>query len=289
MRKNYYSILGLNEDASIDDIKKSYRDLSKKYHPDVNSDGEEKFKEINEAYSVLSDSNKRAEYDSQRNFKPFNNFTFNRREESLDLVLQFNITVTESFLGATKKIKYSRKRQCSPCSGFGGNKYSCNTCGGSGFIVQNIGNSFFNQIIQMTCVSCNGQGYILKDICGSCGGAGNTMEEETIDIRIPHGANTNNFIKISGFGNVGANYSGNLVIIFILVDDEFKREGDNLIYNKVINSIHIYDEYIDASHPSGSLKIKLPDRYNTNVPLRVKGKGFNGGDFLIKIDILVEK
>lgn len=289
MSKDYYKILEVQENASIDEIKNKYRQLSKKYHPDVNSEGEEKFKEINEAYSVLSDSNKRAQYDSSRRFNPFDGFRFERREESLDLILQLIITVTDSFLGVKKTINYKRNQECSSCSGFGGNKTNCGSCGGSGVIRQNIGNSFFSQIFQMSCPSCGGQGYILKDVCNKCSGKGHTLKDETIDIMIPHGINTNNFLKISGYGNIGNNRSGNLVLVFSVSDDDFKRDGDNLIYHKTISSTNICDEYIDVNHPSGNLKLKLPQIYNTYTPLRVKGKGFNGADFLIKLDILVEK
>lgn len=289
MLKDYYKILEVDENASIDEIKNKYRQLSKKYHPDVNSEGEERFKEINEAYSVLSDSGKRAQYDSSRRFNPFTNFAFERRDESLDLILQININVTDSFLGSKKTINYKRKQECSSCSGFGGNKTTCDSCSGSGVIRQNIGNSFFSQIFQMTCPACNGRGYALKNICNNCSGEGHILKDETIDIMIPHGINTNNFVKISGYGNIGSNRPGNLVLVFSVSDDEFKRDGDNLIFNKIINSKHICDESIDINHPSGNLKVKLPQTYNTFTPLRVKGKGFNGADFLIKLDILVEK
>lgn len=141
----------------------------------------------------------------------------------------------------------------------------------------------------MSCPSCGGQGYLLIDVCDKCFGKGHTLKDETIDIMIPHGVNTNNFLKISGYGNIGSNRSGNLVLVFSVSDDEFKRDGDNLIYYKTIDSSHICDEYIDVNHPSGNLKLKLPQIYNTSTPLRVKGKGFNGADFLIKLDILVEK
>lgn len=281
--------MGVSENASINEIKNKYRELSKQYHPDVNSDGEEMFKEINEAYDTLSDSNKRATYDASRRFNPFDNFRAERRDESLDLVLQINISMTDSFLGSKKTLNYKRKRECLSCSGFGGNKNNCGTCGGSGFIRQNIGNSFFSQMFQMTCPHCNGQGYMLTDVCNSCSGDGHTWKDESLDISIPHGISTNNFLKISGYGNIGSNRSGNLVLIFLVSDDEFKRDGDNLIYHKTINSAFIYDEHIDVKHPSGILKVKLPQTYGTSTPLRVKGKGFNGGDFLIKLDILVEK
>ena len=282
MSKDYYKILEVDENASLIEIKK-------KYHPDVNSGGEEKFKEISEAYSILSDSSKRAQYDSSRRFNPFDNFRFERREESLDLVIQLNITVTDSFLGSKKTVNYKRKQECSSCSGFGGNKNNCSSCAGSGVIRQNIGNSFFSQMFQMTCPTCNGQGYILKDVCNSCFGDGHTLKEETLDIMIPHGINTNNFLKVSGYGNIGRNHSGNLILIISVSDDDFKRDGDNLVYHKTISSVNIYDEYIDVNHPSGNLKLKLPQSYSTSTPLRVKGKGFNGADFLIKLDILVEK
>lgn len=285
--KDYYSILEVNEYATIDEIKKAYRKLSKEYHPDVNSDGEEKFKEINEAYQTLSDESKRQQYDVSRRFGSAN--IFERRDESLDLMVKVDITVTESFLGNVKNIRYNRKQQCSSCNGFGGEKDICLNCNGIGHVTQNLGNSFFSQMFRMSCPACGGNGYTLKTTCGTCNGSRNLTKTEVIDVKIPHGINTNNFLQISGYGNIGSSYSGNLILIFTVLDDDFKRDGDSLIYEKTISSINIYDEFIDVPHPTGSLKIKLPDKYSTNNPLRVRGKGFNNGDFFVKLDILVEK
>jgi molecular chaperone DnaJ len=285
--KDYYSILGVNEYATIDEIKKAYRKLSKEYHPDVNSDGEEKFKEINEAYQTLSDEKKREQYDVSRRFGSAN--IFERRDESLDLMVKVDITVTESFLGNVKKIRYNRKQQCSSCNGFGGEQDVCRNCNGIGHVTQNLGNSFFSQMFRMSCPVCGGNGYTLKTTCGSCNGKRHIIKNEVIDVNIPHGINTNNFLQISGYGNIGSSYSGNLILIITVLDDDFKRDGNSLIYEKIISSINIYDEFIDVPHPTGTLKIKLPDKYSTNNPLRVRGKGFNNGDFFVKLDILVEK
>ena len=147
--KDYYKILEVEEKATDEDIKKSYRSLSKKYHPDINPDGSEKFKEIAEAYEVLGDKTKRVQYDNSKN-NPYNgtqfenifsqmfagnnpNFRQHRRKSAPDKIIKVQITPIESYLGQEKTIQYFKDNHCNICNGSGGEQQGCNTCGGSGF------------------------------------------------------------------------------------------------------------------------------------------------------------
>ena len=160
-----------------DEIKKAYRKLSKQYHPDVNPQGEEKFKEVSEAYEHIGDETKRAEYENMRKnpFHGMGNGGFDmhsmfeqmmgmkgrQQAKAPDKVLDILLTPTESFFGVKKDIEYEVFEKCSPCDGSGGERTYCNTCGGKGVIIQIIGTGLFRQQIQMECSGCRGLGYVL--------------------------------------------------------------------------------------------------------------------------------
>ena len=184
--KDYYKILGVNKKSTKDEIKKSYRKLSKKYHPDVNPDGDEKFKEISEAYDVLSDDNKKSQYDNPNpfngrggnGFNPFSEFMGQfrsqqqRRRKGPDKKINMVITPIDSFNGVSKDITYQINYTCKPCAGSGGKKNVCQTCEGSGNIRRKVGSGFFTQVMDTPCHECQGNGQIMIDPCFECGGSG---------------------------------------------------------------------------------------------------------------------
>ena len=186
--KDYYKILGVDKKSTKDEIKKAYRSLSKKYHPDVNPDGDEKFKEIAEAYEVLSDDTKRHQYDNPNpfgnmnmggGFNPFEDFinNFNRGNQQQmrrgpDKKIKIQLSPIESYFGINKPITYQTNHSCQSCAGSGGKKTQCEDCKGTGNIRRKVGTGFFTQVIDTPCIKCNGTGDIMIDACFNCGGTG---------------------------------------------------------------------------------------------------------------------
>lgn len=307
--KDYYKILGVDKKSTKDEIKKSYRSLSKKYHPDVNPEGGEKFKEIAEAYEVLSDDNKRKEYDNPNPFKNmrggFNPFgdMFNgfqnrnntqRTNPNTDTILNLNITPVESYLGSKKEVTYQTKHSCNSCAGSGGKSNLCNQCGGHGKIKIKTGTGFFTHIVETNCNECNGSGRIIIDACFDCGGSGNKTVFEKINVNIPKGSDNGDFLRVKGKGNFSSRYGYSDLVLQIQMtksNDGFEKIGNDLVYNLRID---LYDFIINDSvtipHPDNQLNIKIPKGIETDKPLRLKGKGYNLGnligDYYIKLNIV---
>ena len=197
--ENYYEILSVPENANNDEIKKSYRKLAMEHHPDKGGN-EEKFKKISEAYDVLSDNNKRQQYDTQRKnpfggnamFEDlFNNSLFNQRRNNVpEKVIDLEIGALESYFGQEKTFSYQRFTNCNKCDGKGGEKSICHKCSGMGYTTVTMGSGFFTQIFKQPCNDCRGQGFAFKTKCGTCVGHGATPTTETIKIKenfeVPH-------------------------------------------------------------------------------------------------------
>lgn len=298
--ENYYDILGVEENATQEDIKKAYRKLAKENHPDKGGD-EELFKKISVAYDTIGDEDKRSQYDNQRN-NPFANMgggfgpsmsdlfnsVFGKRQQQRNHTTNINIELTpiESYLGLKKEITYQRKGICEPCNGSGGDKETCKTCNGTGNVVRTMGNGMFVQMVNMTCNSCNGTGSIVKNACHVCHGSGDKNEIKTIEIKIPHGIDDGQFFRLQGLGDFkNGNYGDLVVRIFMKNEDNFEKFANNLVYNKYFTIDDFNNENFDIPHPGGTIKISFPKNIDTSKPLRVKGKGFiiDGikGDLLI--------
>ncbi len=299
--EDYYSVLGVDEKATQDEIKKKYRKLVKENHPDKGGD-EEKFKKISTAYDTIGDENKRKQYDQQKN-NPFANmggfgggsmedmlnnmFGGNRRQQNRvhDTVIDVSVGVLESYRESKKTITYNRKDKCNPCNGTGGEKKVCHTCGGQGFTVKQMGSGMFVQIIQVACGTCNGVGKITTAACYACGGQGVKNEIKTIDIQLPHGIDDGQFLRLQGLGDYRNGGYGNLVIrIRTIGEGNFEKSGPNLIYNAFLNIEDFQKGNFEVPHPEGSMSVKFPKNIDTSTPLRVKGKGFKyqqQGDLLI--------
>lgn len=270
-KRDYYEVLGVSKDSSQDEIKSAYRRLCRKYHPDIAEDkktAEEKFKEINEAYSVLGDEEKRSNYD-QFGHEGINagagdfmngsgDFGFggldsifdifgrmggmggrssdrNAPRRGSDLRYDLEITLEEAFAGCSKDIDIAVHVTCGTCKGNrtkdGSKPQSCGNCGGSGQVTQ-VRRSPFGQIMtQVPCPKCGGEGVVIKEYCPSCGGSGKTKKKETITVDIPAGVDNGSRMRIPGKGEGGfrGGENGDLyVFIFVNEHDLFQRAHDDL-------------------------------------------------------------
>lgn len=245
-KKDYYEVLGLTKGATDEEIKRSFRKLAKQYHPDVNKDpgAEEKFKEIGEAYSVLSDPQKKAQYDQfgHAAFENggagaggfggfsaddidlssifddlfgggFGNFGFgggrrntNRATKGRDTLINLKLTFDEAVFGCKKTIKVDLNETCSKCSGKGGfDEKTCQTCGGSGRVVVQQQSLFGMIQTQTTCKDCGGLGRTYKTECSECSGKGTKRQNKEIVVTVPEGVDTGYQLRISGKGEAGTN------------------------------------------------------------------------------------
>jgi molecular chaperone DnaJ len=294
--ENLYEILGINENASSDEIKKSYRKLAMEHHPDKGGD-EEKFKKISEAYETLSDENKRNQYDNQRR-NPFgtnssifdeffNQFHTQRKTSVPDKIIDLEISVLDSYNSVEKTIIYDVNDKCGNCNGSGGDKNKCNKCSGLGYMTMTVGSGFFNQIIRQTCNSCNGSGNIFKTICNTCFGKTTQKKRETIKIKIPHGVGDGQFFRVQNKGDFNNGVNGNLVVrVKIKSENNFDKAENDLIYHAFLNLEDLQKDFLEIPHPQGKISVKLPQEFDTSRPLRVKSKGFHTnsvGDLIVNL------
>ena len=304
--KDYYKILEVEEKASADEIKKSYRALSKKYHPDVNPDGAEQFKGIAEAYDVLSNPDKKAKYDSSKSnpfqgtayenmfSQMFNNvgspFKQQRRKNAPDKIVKVVITPVESYLGTEKDIHYIKENHCDICNGTGGEQQQCITCRGQGFEVKTYGTGFMSQQIRTNCNTCGGKGYTLVHKCYNCGGNGTKSVANSIKIKLPIGIDSGQYLKLENAGDFKYGDYGDLVIqIEVMNKDGFEKLNNDLIYNLYLNLEEVQKDKFLIPHPNGTLSMDSPRLFDTSRPLRLKGKGYNGGDMYVKLNVKFEK
>jgi molecular chaperone DnaJ len=269
-KKDYYEVLGVNKGASDDELKKAYRQLAKKYHPDMNpgdKEAELKFKEVNEAYEVLSDSEKRQKYDRYGHaafdpsmgggagFGGFEGFGggFNfgdifgdifggggsRARSNVidgdDIEARVTITFEEAIFGCKKDISFARIEGCSDCGATGAEKGTkpekCGTCNGTGSVTvqQNIGFGYINS--QRACQNCRGTGKIIKNPCKNCNGKGFIRVNKKMEVSIPAGIDTAQRIILRGQGSAGRNGGANgdlFISVRVLPNDIFERDGNNL-------------------------------------------------------------
>ncbi len=291
---DYYEILEISRDATKAEIKKAYRKMAKKYHPDKNGgdkEAERMFKLCNEAYQVLSDDEKRAIYDrygkaglegmgasgGHGGFGGFEDlssifeemFGFgggSRRQNradadkyQLDLGIELTITFDEAVFGAQKDITYKYKTSCKSCNGTGakdGKLQQCQRCGGNGQIYMRQGFMTFSQ----TCPECGGSGVKAASKCSDCHGAGFIEEENTITINIPKGIDTGNRLRIAGAGNISKKgYRGDLYITFdVLPDKHFIRDGNDIyIEIPVFFTQAVMGDTLKIPSLRGELELKL--------------------------------
>ena len=311
-KRDYYEVLGVNKSADESEIKKAYRKLAMKYHPDRNqgdSDAEAKFKEASEAYSILYDKEKRSAYDqfghsavdgnSQGGGFDFSSSQFSdifedffgdssffggggRRRKSnnrgSDLRYDISINLEEAYLGKKFKVKIPTQVKCDDCAGSGAAKGSspitCNVCGGAGQVRSQQG--FFS--IQQTCPQCQGSGSMISDPCKNCRGAGRTQKTKSLMVTIPKGVDDGSRIRLSGEGEAGPNggQQGDLYIFVNVNEHEiFSREENHLFAEIPISMI---DATIGGSIElptidGGKARLKIPEGTQTGDQFRLKSKG----------------
>jgi len=299
--ENYYEVLGVSESATQEEIKKAFRQKSKDTHPDRGGN-EDEFKKINEAYSTLSDSEKRQRYDNQKN-NPFEEFGFNmggdnpfdifssmfggrQQRRAPDRIIDLKIGAVDSFVGKKIDVSFSRKTNCSPCKGKGGNREKCSVCNGSGSVVQRVGNAFFQNIMQTPCGACSGKGYKLTNVCNICNGEGRVDELQKVSINIPVGISDGQLIRAQSMGDYSEGVFGDVIFkVSIVHQDGFEKSSGDLIYNKFLSIEELNLDEINVPHPNGDLTVKMPKTLDTSKPLKVAFKGYSNerGDFYIRL------
>jgi molecular chaperone DnaJ len=302
--KDYYKILEIEENATDDQIKKSYRTLSKKYHPDVNPEGTEKFKDIAEAYDVLSNKEKRERYLNSKNnpfadspFADMFNQMFNqqnmqqpRRKAAPDKIIKVQVSPYESYVGIEKTIQYLKENHCDGCNGKGGDQQSCTTCNGAGFQIKSFGTGFMVQQMRVACPSCGGRGYTLVHRCFKCDGRGVKPATHEVKVKLPVGVDNGQFLKLENLGDFRNGEYGDLVVQIELINkDGFEKINDDLIYNLYLNLEQLQQEKYSIPHPNGELSINSPKIFDTSRPLRLKNKGYNNGDMYVKLNVKFER
>ena len=305
-KRDYYEVLGLSKGASQDEIKRAYRQLAKKYHPDINKEpgAEEKFKEINEAYDTLSDEQKKARYDQFGHEDPTQGFgggqgfggfddiinsffgggaqrQSNAPRQGADVTKTMNITFEEAVYGTKKKVRLSVDEECIHCGGTGAETKNdvkeCPRCKGTGRIVVRQQTIFGVSQVQTTCPDCNGKGKIVTKKCPHCNGAGRSRRVKDVEVTIPAGIDTGMTLRMEGYGGSGFNGgpSGDLYIQFNVGQHKvFKREGQDIILEIPISfSQAALGDNIDVPTIDGNENLRIPAGTQTGTKFRLRGKG----------------
>jgi len=309
-KRDYYEVLGVSRDVNEADLKKAYRRMAMKFHPDKNQDNpeaEDKFKEAKEAYDILSDAQKRAAYDQYghagvdpsaaagaggfgggANFSDIFGDVFgdifggggrgrSRAYRGSDLRYNMELSLEEAVFGTTVKIKIPTLVSCKTCDGSGAKKGSqattCNTCGGTGQV--RIQQGFFS--VQQTCPHCHGQGKVIKDPCGDCHGQGRVEERKTLSVKVPSGVDNGDRIRLSGEGEAGENGgpAGDLYVhMHVKPHPIFERDGNNLLCQVPIGvATAALGGEMEVPTLKGRIKLKIPAETQTGKLFRIKGKG----------------
>lgn len=345
-KRDYYEVLGVDKSASADEIKKAYRKLAIKYHPDKNpgnKEAEEKFKEAAEAYSVLSDADKKAKYDQFGHagvdgagpdfsggfgnlndilndlfggafgggfgggFGGFGGFGGGQRRERVyrgrDIRVRVKLTLEEIARGVEKEISIEKNVPCPDCGGRGARNSSdiktCPACNGTGQ-VQRVVNSFLGQTVTYsTCQQCGGEGKVISNPCHTCNGTGLVRQRETIKVKIPAGVEAGMQMTVQGEGHAAKNNGINGDLLVVIEEQEhpdFRREGSNLLYTKVISVVDaMLGCEVDIPCLDGKQKIKVEPGTQSGTVTRLRGKGlpsvnsYGTGDLYVKIAVWIPK
>ena len=311
-KRDYYEVLGIDKNASKDDIRKAYRKLARKYHPDVNKEegAEEKFKEVKEAYEVLKDDQKRAQYDQFGHAGPsgggfggfgggagdFSGFGDifdmffggggrsrdpNAPRQGADLQYTIVLDFEEAIFGKETEISIPKEEECDTCHGSGakpGSKMeTCSHCQGSGQLNTEQNTPFGRVVNRRVCHYCQGTGKIIPDKCTTCRGTGRVKKQRKIKVSIPAGIDEGQQIRVSGKGEAGINGgpAGDLfVVIQVRSHDFFEREGDNIYCELPLTYTQaaLGDE-IEVPTVHGNVMLKVPAGTQTGKVFRLKGKG----------------
>lgn len=307
-KRDYYEVLGVSKTASDDEIKKSYRKLAMKYHPDRNSDdaaAEEKFKEASEAYEVLSDRDKRSAYDRMGHnafengfggggagfsaediFSQFGDIFGNafggggrgqqRQRRGSDLRYVLELELEEAIAGVKKTITFSAPAPCDTCDGVGAKNpndvETCRTCHGSGQVRMQQG--FF--AVQQTCGTCRGTGKTIKNPCQSCHGSGVKDRQHTLEVTIPAGVDNGDRIRLTGKGEaVAGGQTGDLYVEVVVREHSvFQRDGADLYMDVPVSIADAaLGKEIEIPTLEGRVSLRIPEGTQTGKMFRLRGKG----------------
>ena len=330
-KRDYYEVLGVERNAGADEIKKAYRKIALKCHPDRNPGdkaAEERFKQASEAYQVLCDADRRAQYDrfghaAFEQGQGFGGFDFSaggfddilgdlfgdffgaprrgrsRTRRGEDLRFDLEISFEEAVFGAEKTVRIPRLVSCEDCGGSGSKngtpRETCSACRGSGQLRFQQG--LFS--IAKTCGQCQGQGSVLRDPCRTCGGAGVARKQHGLSVRIPAGVDTGSRLKLRGEGEAGAHGgpAGDLyVVLHVREHPLFSRDGNDVICEVPIGFTQAaLGSEIDVPTPHGKVKVKVPAGTQSGSVQRLKGKGvadvrgYGQGDVLARLVVETPK
>ena len=322
-KRDYYDVLGVSRDANDADLKKAYRRLAMKLHPDRNLDdanAEEGFKEAKEAYDVLSDQRKRSAYDQfghagvdtngsgfggGEGFRDIFDEVFGdifggrggrqRAHRGSDLRYELELGLEEAVAGTTSRIRFPSEQACGTCSGSGAkpgtSASACSTCGGQGQV--RVQQGFFS--IQQACPRCHGAGSVITHPCGDCGGRGRVRREKTLSVTIPPGVDTGDRIRVGGEGEPGGRGGtpGDLYVeIQVREHPIFARDGTNLYCDVPIGfPMAALGGEIEVPTLGGRVSLKVPAETQTGRLFRLRGKGVRSargagpGDLICRVTV----
>jgi len=311
MKRDFYEVLGVGKDADADEIKKAYRKLARQYHPDVNkaADAEEKFKEVKEAYDVLSDSQKRAQYDRfghQDQNQGFGGGGFdgsgtggfgdifdmffggggrranpNAPRNGSDLQFGLSIDFTEAIFGKETDVEIPKEAECETCHGSGAKPgtgvETCKACHGTGQQEVTANTPFGRIVNRRVCTACEGKGKVYKEKCTTCRGSGRVKVRRKIHLNIPAGVDDGAQLRVTGEGEPGINGGppGDLYVVLRVKGHEFFEREGNDIYCEVpltYAQAALGDE-IEVPTVDGRVKLKIPAGTQTETFFRLRGKG----------------
>ncbi len=341
-KRDYYEILGIGKSASTGEIKKAYRKVAIKHHPDKNPGDEgaaERFREATEAYEVLKDEQKRQQYD-QFGHAPEGggfgggagyggagfNVDLNDALESFlrnfgmgggggggfgdmfgggqgaqrrgrDLQITLNISLADAAKGVTKKLKVNKQVPCDPCDGSGaaeGSKpVTCGQCNGMGRVRQ-VRQSLLGQMMtEVACPQCHGQGQTISNPCGNCRGTGTVRGSEMIEVKVPAGVSSGNYMELQGKGDHGdlGSSAGHLRVVFEVEEsDLFERRGDDLVIDVPVSPVDLMlGTKVEVPTLNGKVALKIPAGTHSHKVFRMRGKGVTHvnrpgtGDQLVRV------
>lgn len=312
-KRDYYEILGVAKSAGEDEIKSAFRKLAKRYHPDVSKepDAEKRFKEAQEAYAVLSDPDKRRQYDQYGHAAfeqggaggfDFSGFDFSdifgdlfgggfgfssfggrstngtRPRRGADRLVQMNLTFDEAAFGTKKTLNLTIDSVCSSCDGKGGKgEKKCSTCNGNGTITKEQSTLFGTFMTRTTCTNCGGSGHTYEEKCSTCRGTGKVRENKDLEVKIPAGVDSGNRLRLADKGEAGENGgpNGDIYIEFMVGKHPLFERDDSDIYLELPITIPdaVLGTKVDVPTLFGPVKLSIPSGSKTGDKHRLKGKG----------------
>ncbi len=315
-KRDYYEVLGVQKGASDDEIKKAFRRMSKQYHPDLNpgnKEAEEKFKEVNEAYQVLSDPDKKSKYDQfghagvDPNFGAgggyggagfdfgdifgdifggfgggFGGGRRNGPKRGSDIRRVIDISFEEAAFGCTKQMNIQAQEKCDTCGGTGAKKgttvTACSACNGTGRVKTQQRTILGYMTTETTCPQCHGEGKIIKEPCRDCRGTGTIRRNKTIEVQIPAGIDDNQTIQLSGKGEAGSKGGPNgdlLITVRVRPHEIFQRRGNDVFINMPISFVEaaLGATVKVPTIDGGCVELNIPEGTQMGSRFRMKGKG----------------